>query len=393
MFGKGIRLFKVFGFEVRIDASWLLLAVLIILSLTGGYFPFHYKNLSRTAYAAMGIAGAIGLFLSIIVHELSHSLVARRFGVPMKGITLFMFGGVAQMDEESRTPKGEFLMAVAGPLVSILLAAAFFLVHGALRAAGVPDAVAGVLGYLAWINMILAFFNLLPAFPLDGGRVLRSALWAWKRNLRWATRIASSIGSGFGVALIVLGILALLGGSFVGGLWWCLIGMFLRGISQGSYRQVLIRETLAGEPVRRFMKPDPVTVTADTPVDALVNDYIYRHHFKMFPVLADGTLAGCVSTREVKAVPRQEWPDRRVADIMAPCSEQNTIAPDTDATEALSAMNAGGNSRLMVVDNGRLAGIVALKDLLRFLALKLDLESENEADAAQLRQAAQIDEG
>ncbi len=376
MLGKGLRLFKVLGFEVRIDASWLLLAVLIILSLTSGYFPFHYEGLRSGTYALMGIIGAVGLFASIIFHELCHSLVGRRYGIPMKGITLFMFGGVAQMDEESRTPKAEFLMAVAGPIASFALAGGFYGLHAALKATAAPTPLAGVIGYLAWINMILAFFNLLPAFPLDGGRVLRSALWAWKKNLRWATRIASEIGSGFGVALIILGILSLLGGNVVGGLWWCLIGMFLRGISQGSYRQVLIRETLAGEPVWRFMRDEPVSVAPELTVADLVNDYIYQHHFKMFPVVDAGKLAGCVSTREIKQVPREEWALRKVADIATGCSDRNTIAPDADATDALSTMNKTGNSRLMVVQDGRLVGVVALKDMLKFLVLKMDLEGE-----------------
>jgi Zn-dependent protease len=376
MFGKGLRLFKVLGFEVRIDSSWLLLAVLIILSLTSGYFPFHYKGLSSGAYVLMGIIGAIGLFASIIIHELCHSLVARQYGIPMKGITLFMFGGVAQMDDESRTPKAEFLMAIAGPIASFVLAGGFYVLHAGIKAAGAPAPLAGVLGYLAWINMILAFFNLLPAFPLDGGRVLRSALWAWKKNLRWATRIASEIGSGFGIVLIILGILSLLGGNFVGGLWWCLIGMFLRGISQGSYRHVVIRETLAGEPVRRFMKEEPISVPSGITVADLVEDYVYQHHFKMFPVVDDGKLTGCVSTREVKEVPRDEWKKRKVADITIDCSDQNTIHPEADATEALSAMNKTGSSRLMVVQDSRLVGVVALKDMLKFLAVKLDLEGE-----------------
>jgi Zn-dependent protease/CBS domain-containing protein len=376
MFGKGVRLFNVLGFEVRIDSSWLLLAVLIILSLTSGYFPFHYKGLSSGAYVLMGIIGAIGLFASIIIHELCHSLVARKYGIPMKGITLFMFGGVAQMDEEPRTPKSEFLMAAAGPSASFALAGGFYVLHAGLKAAAAPAPLAGVIGYLAWINMILAFFNLLPAFPLDGGRVLRSALWAWKKNLRWATRIASEIGSGFGIVLIILGILSLLGGNVVGGLWWCLIGMFLRGISQGSYRQVVIRETLAGEPVRRFMREGPVSVPSSLTVGDLVNDYVYRYHFKLFPVVDNGTLAGCVSTREIKHVPRGEWENRKVADIATACSDQNTIAPDADATDALSTMNKTGNSRLMVVEDNRLLGIVALKDMLKFLAIKVDLEGE-----------------
>lgn len=374
MFGKGMKIFKIFGFEVRIDASWLILAVLIILSLTGGYFPFRYEGLGTTAYVIMGVVGALGLFASIVIHELSHSLVARRFGIPMRGITLFMFGGVAQMDEESRTPKGEFLMAIAGPVASIVLAGALYLVYAAAKAAAAPTAVAGVLRYLAWINLIVALFNLLPAFPLDGGRVLRSGLWAWKKNLRWATRIASKIGGGFGIALVVAGIVSLLAGNIVGGLWWALIGMFLRGIANVSYRQVVIREVLMGEPVERFMKTNPITVSGSDSVERLVENYMYQHHHKMFPVVTNGRLAGCVSTRDVKAVPREHWGSTTVGDIAKACSEDNAIGPGADATEALAVMNKTGNTRLLVKENDSLRGVIVLKDLLEFLALKLELE-------------------
>ena len=384
MFGKGLKLFSLFGFDVRVDASWLLLAVLIILILSGGYFPVHYEDLSGTEYLVMGILGALGLFLSIILHELSHSLVARRFGMPMKGITLFMFGGVAQMEDEARTPKGEICMAIAGPIASFVLAGLFFALHIGARAADFPPAITGVPGYLAWINVVLAFFNLLPAFPLDGGRILRSALWAWKKNLRWATRIASGIGSAFGVGLILIGILGMLGGQFIGGLWWALIGMFLRGISQGSYRQIMIRETLSGEPVRRFMHENPVTVPPEITVDKLVQDYVYRYHFKMFPVVENGVLTGCVNTRDIKETPRNEWETRTVSDLAHGCSDQNSVAPDADAADALSTMHKTGNSRLVVEENGRLVGVVTLKDMLRFLSLKLDLEGE-EADAEKIR--------
>ncbi len=374
MFGKGIKLFKIFGFEVRIDASWLILALLVVFTLSRGYFPQKFEDLSSTAYVIMGIAGAIGLFFSIVIHEMMHSLVARRFGISMKGISLFMFGGVAQMENESRTPKGEFFMAIAGPLASLVVGGLFYLAYLGAETINLPQVSSGVLEYLGFINVILAIFNLLPAFPLDGGRVLRSALWGWKKDLKWATHIASEIGAGFGTVLIILGIFAVLGGNFVGGLWWALIGMFLRGISHGSYRQVVMQQTLGGEPVRRFMKENPVTVPPDLTLDKVVNDYIYEHHFKMFPVARDGNVKGCITTKQIKEIPKEDWPDKQVSEVAVECSDVNTIAPDADATEALSAMNKSGNSRLMVIENGELKGIVALKDMLKFLSLKLDLE-------------------
>jgi CBS domain-containing protein len=207
--------------------------------------------------------------------------------------------------------------------------------------------------------------------------VLRSILWAAKKDLRWATRVASRFGSGFGIFLIVLGVLSFIGGNFIGGIWYFLIGMFIRGAAQASYREMLIRQTLSGEHVDRFMKADPITVQPWMSISQLVQDYFYKYHYKMFPVAAENGLKGCVSTKDVKDIPREEWDRRHVEDIAKPCSEENTVPPEADATAALSMMNRTGNSRLMVVDHGHLAGIITLKDLLKFLALKLDLE-ENE---------------
>jgi Zn-dependent protease len=376
MFERRVTLFKLLGFQVRIDPSWLILAVLITWTLAQGVFPAHYRNLSHASYWWMGVAGALGLFSSIVFHELCHSLVARRYGLRMKGITLFIFGGVAEMDEEPSSPKVEFLMAAAGPLSSILLAFGFYCVSVAGTRAGWPPQINGTVHYLALINGMLAAFNLIPGFPLDGGRVLRSILWGWTGNLRWATRIASQIGSGFGTLLFVLGIFNVLVGNMVGGLWWFLIGMFLRNASRMSYQQLLTRRAFEGEPLKRFMNRDPVTVPASLSVAALVDDFIYRHHFKMFPVVEDGSLIGCVGTSEVKGIPREQWGSLTVGEIATKCSSENTIGPDADALSAIFAMNRTGSSRLLVVEGGRLVGIVSLRDMLKLLSLKLDLEGE-----------------
>jgi CBS domain-containing protein len=236
----------------------------------------------------------------------------------------------------------------------------------------------GVFIYLAWLNMILAGFNMIPAFPLDGGRVLRSILWAIKKNLKWATHIASEFGSVFGIILIVLGVISFIGGNFIGGLWYFLIGMFIRNASQMSYQQMLIRRALSGEHVSRFMKTDPVVVPDSISVRELVEDYFYRYHFKMFPVTQDGRLEGCVSTKEIKEMPRDQWEEHKVDEIVTPCSDTNTISPDTDAMKAISLMRSSNNSRLMVVEGDKLEGIITLKDMLKFLAMKVDLENEED---------------
>ena len=375
MFGKRIKLFKLLGFEVRIDWSWIIIALLITWSLSKGLFPAYYKNLSTQTYWWMGIIGALGLFLSIIAHEFSHSLVARKYGIPMKGITLFIFGGVAEMDEEPPSPKVEFMMAIAGPLSSILIALIFYGIHAIGKQGGLAEPINGVVGYLGWINAILAGFNLLPAFPLDGGRILRSILWGAKKNLRWATYISSRIGSGFGIFFIILGVIQVFRGNFVGGMWWFLIGMFLHGAAKASYQQLITRKALEGEPIRRFMKTDPVTVSPSISLERLVEDYIYKYHFKMFPVVEDSVkLLGCVTTKQVKEIPREDWGRKTVGEFAAQCSPENSIEPQADAMRALSIMNQTGNSRLMVLEKGRLVGIIALKDLLELLSLKVELE-------------------
>jgi Zn-dependent protease/predicted transcriptional regulator len=374
MFGKRIRLFKLLGFEVRIDLSWIIIAVLITWSLSKGLFPFQYKGLSVSEYWTMGVVGAVGLFISIILHELSHSLVARRYGMPMKGITLFIFGGVAEMSDEPSSARAEFMMAIAGPLSSVLIGLLFYGIYTIGIHSAWSRPITGVLNYIFYINILLAAFNLLPAFPLDGGRVLRSVLWGIKQDLRWATRISSTLGEAFGIFLIITGVLHILGGDFNTGMWWALIGLFLHSAAKGSYQQLLTRKALEGEPVRRFMEPHPVTVPPSITIAAFVEDYVYRHHYKMFPVVSHDRLIGCIKTRQVKEIPREDWGSKTVGEIAAQCSPENTIEAQEDAVNALSRMNQTGQSRLMVTENSRLVGILALKDLLEFLSLKVELE-------------------
>lgn len=373
MFGTRIELFKLFGIPIRLDTSWFLVAALVVWSLATGAFPYMRPGLSPGVYWAMGVAGAVGLFSSIVIHEFFHAMVARRNQIPMRGITLFVFGGVAEMEAEPGSARAELRMAAAGPLASIALALIGFGFADAVRGIW-PASVVLVIEYLALLNGVLAGFNLLPAFPLDGGRIFRAALWAWKKDLGWATRIASRTGSGFSLAFIAAGVVAVLFGNLVTGMWWVLIGIFLRRASTASYQQVLLRQALAGEPIRRFMTPDPVSVPTGTTVAELVESYIYKYHHTLFPVVDDGRLVGCVTTRQVKGVPRDDWLRRTVGSLGTPCGPENTIAPDADALEAITVMRRTGQSRLMVVEGSRLLGIVTLKDLLEFFALKLELE-------------------
>jgi CBS domain-containing protein len=237
-------------------------------------------------------------------------------------------------------------------------------------------AVTGVSHYLALVNMLLAVFNLLPAFPLDGGRMLRAVLWHWQKDLRRATRIASWTGAAFGLALMILGILAFIQGSFIGGMWWFLIGVFLRGAADASYRQLIVREMLSDKPVRHFMNANPITVPPAATINQLLEDYVYQYYFKLFPVVDNDRLIGCVTLKDIKKVPRERWSQTTVNDLTTPCSPENTVSPNTAAVKLVTEMaQPNASTRFMVVENNRLLGVISLKDLREFIALKLELES------------------
>ncbi len=376
MFGKPMTLFRIFGFEVKVDWSWTILGALIVWSLATGLFPIWYKGLEKADYWAMGVAGAVGLFLSIVFHELWHSLIARRFGLNMRGITLFLFGGVSEMADEPPSPKAEFFLAVAGPVSSVVLAAVFLAVSYLLIGPGPTTPVTGVLNYLGYLNLVLAGFNLIPAFPLDGGRVLRAILWGAWNDLRRATRVASSIGAGLGAGLMFLGVVQFFMGRSVGGIWTFIIGMFVRSAARSSYRQLLFRNALEGVPVKKFMVADAVTVKPGTTVEKLVDDYIYKYHFKMYPVVEGEDLVGCVTLDQVKSLARADWASHNVGELARECSPENTIRPDEDVIKALALMQRSGRSRLLVAEGGKLAGVISLKDIMGYIALKLDLEEQ-----------------
>lgn len=376
MFGNSLTLFSVRGIEVRIDLSWIIIFALIVWSLAAGVFPETYPGLSRRMYLAMSVAGALALFLSIVLHELAHAIVAARYGLRVRSITLFLFGGVADLQEEPPSPKAEMSMALAGPAASLALAGGLFAVSIAAWVAGLETPWWSVVAYLGAMNLLLFIFNMIPAFPLDGGRVLRAWLWGRSGDLRKATRSASRSGSLFGILMMALGAFFMISGNLIGGLWWILIGFFIRGAAQLAYHQIFIRSTLEGEPVRAFMKADPVTVPRSVSIRDLVDEFIFRHHYKLYPVMDDGRLVGCVTTAMVRQVPKEEWERQTVGSIAEDCSPQNTIDPDADALDALALMSRHKRSRLVVSRGETLIGIITLKDLMSFLSVKMELEGK-----------------
>jgi len=375
--GKDRTLFRLFGLPVKANVSWLFLVALVILTLAQGYFPPRL-GVDVPAYLpwVLAVIGAFGLFASLIAHELAHSIVARSTGMPVSGITLFIFGGVSQLEDEPPTAAAEFFMALVGPLSSVLIGSVFLVAMLFGQALGWPQSVQAVLGYLFLINFVLAAFNSLPAFPLDGGRVLRSILWAITKDLRLATQVAAQIGSLFAFGFIFFGLMAAftMEGGVIFGVWLTIIGFFLRQASLASLQMVVMREQLEGDKVQRFMTADPVTISEDLSLQEFVDGYVFRHRFTYYPVVdAEGRLAGLVSGRMLRDVDRHQWPHLTIGDVMREVSPNLVLDPDADAVDALSALRQGAEQRAVVVEDGRPVGIVSLRDLLQFLALKIDL--------------------
>jgi len=380
MFGTRWQLFRLLGIPISVDASWLIILALLTMTLAGTfphlmetYYPKATAAPSPGAYWLMALLAALMFFGCILLHELGHAVVARARKMPIRGITLFLFGGVAELGDEPTSAPTEFLMAIAGPLVSVVLAALLGSLAWLGYHEGWPPQVVIVLGYLASINVLVLAFNLIPAFPLDGGRVLRAILWGTLGNLRRATHWAALVGQGFAWLLIAWGMLNFFAGNWLGGIWISLIGLFLSNAAQAGYQQVLLRKALAGEPVRRFMTADPITVPPSMNLREWVEDYVYRYHRKAFPVVSGGALEGLIETQALAQMPREEWDRRTIGDVMRRDLKPITIPADGDALEALGKMQRSGSSRLLVTEGGQLVGILSLKDLLHFLNLKIEL--------------------
>ncbi len=396
MFGTRWRIIRLVGIPISIDASWLIILALLTLSLASGFpgilhefFPGAAENPPAYQFWVMGLITALAFFVCILLHELGHALVARSRGMSIRGITLFLFGGVAEIGDEPPSAATEFLMAIAGPAVSVVLAVAFWVLAIVGYQAGWAHPIVIVLGYLGGINAMVLAFNLIPAFPLDGGRVLRSIFWGASGNLRRSTYWASLLGRAFAWILIGLGILQLFAGNWLGGIWTGLIGMFLNNAAQSGYQQVLVRQALEGEPVRRFMNSEPISVSPSLDLAHWVDDYVYRYHHRAFPVASNGQLEGVITTQALSQVPRDEWSRHTVGEVMSNDLRAVTISANADAMQAMGKMQKSGSSRLLVTDHGHLMGIVSLKDLLSFLDVKLSLENDVPGDNPRTRSLRQ----
>jgi Zn-dependent protease/CBS domain-containing protein len=369
----GFRLGTILGFEIVLDYSWFIIFALILFSLGGGFFPISYPGLGTVSYGAMALAGALLFFASLLAHELAHAVVARRRGVIVDGITLFVFGGMARMRSEPQRAGDEFVIAGAGPVSSYLMGAGFYLLAIGLRAAGAGPEVYGVAAFLATINIILATFNLLPGFPLDGGRLLRAALWHLHGDMRRATRTASRAGEVLAYALMALGVLQALSGYVLGGIWLLFIGWFLRNAAVASYSQLLVRDALQSVAAADLMTPWPDTVPPELSLQEMVDNFFMHYRHQAYPVVRGAEPVGLVTLEQVRRVPRDDWATRTVADVMTPAAGI-VVAPDTPINLMLEQMHAAGAYRVLVVGGGALLGIISSSDIASWIRHTRELD-------------------
>ncbi|MDD5094890.1 MAG: site-2 protease family protein [Dehalococcoidia bacterium] len=367
---SSVRLIRIFGIDIGVHYTWLFIFGLVAWSLADGYFPDSYPDWSTTAYWITGVIASFLLFVSVLVHELAHSLVARSRGLPVRSITLFLFGGVSNLEEEPKSAGVEFVMAVVGPLSSLVLGGIFWGIWQMLSNQDTPPA--GMLSYLAWINVLLAAFNLLPAFPLDGGRVLRSILWGATKSLQRATHNASVVGEFFGWAFIVFGFFQVLGGNFLGGLWIAFIGWFLTNAAAASRREMTLREHLSGVKVRELMQPSPDAIDPNASVRELVEEMFRRRHHRAVPVCHDNRPVGIVTVTDIKKAPQNQWTIKKVSDIMTR-EPLYSVNLEDDLEAAFALISQHDVNQVLVLRDAQCAGLLSRADIIQHLRLSREL--------------------
>jgi Zn-dependent protease/CBS domain-containing protein len=359
-----LQVARVFGIPIYVHFSWIIVFALIAWTLATNYFPDQYPELAATSHWARGLAASLLFFISVLLHELGHSLVAIRSGIAIESITLFIFGGVARLASEPRDGGTEFRIAAAGPLVSLILAGFF----AAIAASGVfGGASAAVAGYLAMVNVMVAVFNLVPAFPLDGGRLLRGVLWRPLGKLR-ATRMAAGGGTFFAYFLILAGAMLLLRGVTVTGMWFVVMGWFLKEAAASAYRQVRLDDALDGLVVADVMIRDVKTIPSDLPLSEAVRDHFGRTGFGAYPVVRGASVVGLLCLRDVLQQPHDERQVTSVQAAMMPLTEELTAQPDEPVNETLGRLGASAAGRLIVMEDERMVGLVTLRAVLRWLS-------------------------
>jgi Zn-dependent protease/CBS domain-containing protein len=365
MFGSSWRVGRIAGVEVRVDSSWVVVALLVTYSM---YLRvvFLYGSVSTAGAVGLAVLSAVLLFGSVLVHELAHAVVSQARGIRVLDITLFLFGGATRARVESRGPGDEFLIAVVGPLTSGILAGLFGIVAG-LGGGVLSGPLAGTLGYLGWVNLLLAAFNLVPGFPLDGGRLLRSAIWKATGSLGRATQIASGAGQAVGWLLVAGGVAWLLAGNLAGGIWFAFIGWFLVQAARASYQELQLRHLLGGVEAEDVMAGNLLRIPPDLSLQDAVDDYFMRYDHGAFPVDQQGRTIGLLTLRGVRRVPREQWSARRVRDHMVPLGDQVVVTPDARMDGVLGKLQDSEAGRVLVVQDGEVVGIITPTDLTRWL--------------------------
>ena len=371
---------RIIGIPVRIHYTLWLVLLLIAWSLAEGYMPQHYPGLGATTYWAIGIVSAIILFISVFLHELSHSYIAKKNGLPIARITLFFFGGVSEMSEEPKDAALEVRMAAAGPLTSFLIGAVLggsYYVTGLASGPAISinplTPVIATLYYAALLNGVLGAFNLIPAFPLDGGRVLRGSLWRRSKNLLSATANATRVSEAISLLMMAIGLFFVVFGDFINGLWIIFLGWFIRSGAETSLRQTRLTESLAGVRVGDIMTKELLSVSPDASVQQLVSDYFLVHPHGGYPVISNGKLLGVVTMSSVRSIPREKREVERVSQAMVPYERTVTVSPTTLAIDALQLMAKNGIGRLVVMDGDKIAGMVTRGDLMKTMKARQDL--------------------
>lgn len=368
---SSISLGKVFGIPIGFHFSWFIIFVLITLSLALAVFPQEYPSWAVSTYWIVGLITSLLFFASIVAHELMHSIVALNRGIPVKSITLFVFGGVSQITKEASDPRTEAVMAAAGPLTSLVLAGVLYVIF--LGTQNVYQPVAAISQWLSTINLLLALFNFIPGFPMDGGRVFRAIVWGITGNYRQATHVASIVGRTVAYLFILIGILIIFTGNFLSGLWLAFIGWFLENAASSSYRQVELRDALKGFKARDLMTSDCSFVQPDTTLKDLVYQQILPSSKRCFLVQEDGQLDGIVTLHNVRDIPQTRWDTTDVKDAMTPFDKMKTVPPDEEAMAVLERMDAEDINQMPVVQDGRVVGMIARDSLIRFLRTRADL--------------------
>ena len=367
MFSNAVKLFSINGFVIKLDPSWVLIAALITWSLSRQYFPHVFPGQSIEVYLAMALAAMLCFFASLLLHELAHSVVARRLGTPIKGITLFVFGGVAEMEAEPTSATAEFWIALAGPAMSLVLSFGFWMLAQLSTLYSDTAVLTEVLAYLAIINLILALFNLVPAFPLDGGRVLRAVLWHRSGDILKATQTAARSGTIIAYVLMGLGVLALFQEAMVTGLWQIMIGIYILIAARSSYQAQLARVAFEDKFVGALMTRDPVVVSPALTLAECVNQVMLRYGVSFMPVLDDGVLLGHIDQKILFDIDRENWSETRVDDVFAGLNDAPTVAPDMPVQDLMSLISQTGQRKFLVVEEDNLVGVITLADLMHYL--------------------------